>query len=430
MAYKIEDFKDIDFNERNEHEEDIIEFCSSFKSIKEILEDLEIDEDIESLQFILDEMVNYDLLLLRYPNDINHPKQKYKYNKPVKDETKQTRRVLELINKFNRGEKVCIEKLITDAQYAYDNNGSEIDLLWFNVNGGNRKAEKPGPVSEKTIRRDIDIIKHHFPRALELITGEKGCYKSLNKNMFDNFLNPEALSLMIQTFNIAQRSNMFDSFDISEDDKKILKKKAQEKSKVYEFKNRPFEHIEKDLNYFHIIEKNIKEKRSLIFKYQTNNENIIEVTVKPYKILFMNDNFYVACAVDNEFLFTYYRISKIKDEIKETGKRFVVDPEIEAFIKDIQTPFSRYSKNYKTKMIEIIIEVHKDKAFYFTAKNYLSSQKILETKENGNIFVKYLVTQEMEIEELIKKWIPHVKVISPVSLKEKIEKELRDYLNL
>ena len=32
--------------------------------------------------------------------------------------------------------------------------------------------------------------------------------------------------------------------------------------------------------------------------------------------------------------------------------------------------------------------------------------------------------------ELIKKWIPYVKVISPISLKEKIEKELRDYLNL
>jgi predicted DNA-binding transcriptional regulator YafY len=247
--------------------------------------------------------------------------------------------------------------------------------------------------------------------------------------MFDNFLNPEALSLMIQTFNIAQRSNMFDSFDISEDDKKILNKKAQEKSKVYEFKNRPFEHVEKDLNYFHIIEKNVKEKKSLIFKYELNNGNIIEVTVKPYKILFMNDNFYVACAVDNEFLFTYYRISKIRDEIKETGKRFVIDPEIEAFIKDIQTPFSKYSRNYKTKMIEVIIEVDKSKAFYFTAKNYLSSQKILETKEDGSLVVSFLVTQEIEIEELIKKWIPHVKVISPISLKEKIETELKKYLN-
>jgi predicted DNA-binding transcriptional regulator YafY len=291
---KIEDFKNINFNEENEYEEEIIKICSSFKNIKQIMEDLNIDTDIESFQLILDQMVSYDLLLLKYPDDIEHPKQKYKYNKPAKDETKQTRRVLELINKFNRGEKVSIEKLISDAQDAHNNNGSEIDLLWFNPKGGNRKDEQPGPISEKTIRRDLDIIKHHFPKAFELISGEKGCYKALTKNVFDNFLNPEALSLMIQTFNIAQRSNMFDSFDISEEDKKILNKKAQEKSKVYEFKNRPFEHIEKDLNYFHIIEKNIKEKKSIIFKYEQNNEIVKDVLLNPYKILFMNDNFHVA----------------------------------------------------------------------------------------------------------------------------------------
>lgn len=231
MAYKIEDFKNIDFNEENEYEEEIIKICSSFKNIKQIMEDLNIETDKESFQLILDQMVNYDLLILKYPNDIDHPKQKYKYNKPSKDETKQTRRVLELINRFNKGEKICIEKLISDAQYAYENNGSETDLLWFNAKGGNRKDEKPSPVSEKTIRRDLDIIKHHFPKAFELISGEKGCYKALTKNIFENFLNPEALSLMIQTFNIAQRSNMFDSFDISEEDKKILNKKLRKRVK-------------------------------------------------------------------------------------------------------------------------------------------------------------------------------------------------------
>jgi predicted DNA-binding transcriptional regulator YafY len=46
------------------------------------------------------------------------------------------------------------------------------------------------------------------------------------------------------------------------------------------------------------------------------------------------------------------------------------------------------------------------------------------------LIVSYKITQEKEIDELIKRWIPYVKVISPISLKEKIHKELRDYLNL
>jgi len=35
----------------------------------------------------------------------------------------------------------------------------------------------------------------------------------------------------------------------------------------------------------------------------------------------------------------------------------------------------------------------------------------------------------MEVEELIKKWIPYIKIIEPLSLKEKIESELKEYLS-
>ncbi|MEA2020075.1 MAG: hypothetical protein U9N59_16730 [Campylobacterota bacterium] len=44
------------------------------------------------------------------------------------------------------------------------------------------------------------------------------------------------------------------------------------------------------------------------------------------------------------------------------------------------------------------------------------------------LVVNYKVTQEYEVEELIKKWIPYVKVISPLSLKQKIDDQLREYL--
>lgn len=39
------------------------------------------------------------------------------------------------------------------------------------------------------------------------------------------------------------------------------------------------------------------------------------------------------------------------------------------------------------------------------------------------------MTQEFEVDELIKKWIPHMKVISHLSLKKKINSELINYLN-
>ncbi len=56
------------------------------------------------------------------------------------------------------------------------------DNLWIN-----NDEKKPKPVSEKTIRRDLDVIKKHLPDCYDLIKGEKGCYKSITKNAFPVF---------------------------------------------------------------------------------------------------------------------------------------------------------------------------------------------------------------------------------------------------
>ncbi|MDN5128868.1 WYL domain-containing protein [Aliarcobacter butzleri] len=96
----------------------------------------------------------------------------------------------------------------------------------------------------------------------------------------------------------------------------------------------------------------------------------------------------------------------------------------------MQTPFSFYRRDYKKHLITVVLEVDESKGFYFENKKYLKSQELIEKKENGNLIIKYKVTQEIEIEELIKRWIPFVKVIEPLSLKEKIESELKQYLNL
>ena len=107
-------------------------------------------------------------------------------------------RVLELLKRFNNGDKVCIETL-------------QNDVMWYGK-------------SEKTIRRDLDVIKEYFPESFELVRGgkgEKGCYKAITKDVFNNFLDKDTLVLMVQTFNIAQRNNLLESLDISDADKKM-----------------------------------------------------------------------------------------------------------------------------------------------------------------------------------------------------------------
>jgi predicted DNA-binding transcriptional regulator YafY len=82
-------------------------------------------------------------------------------------------RVLELLKRFNDGKKVCIEAL-------------QNDTMWF-------------AKSKKIIRRDLDVIKEYFPDSFELIRaskGEKGCYKAITKDVFNNFMDKDTLALM------------------------------------------------------------------------------------------------------------------------------------------------------------------------------------------------------------------------------------------
>ena len=267
--------------------------------------------------------------------------------------TNQTARVLELITRFNANQIVCIEQLQTH-------------YLWEGL-------------SERTIGRDLKVIKEYFPESFELIRkhddSSSACYKAVTKESFNNFMKPEVLSLMVQTFNMASRSDLFDNFDLDADDKRIISHKIKELNNIYEFKNKPFENTKSDGKIFKTIEKNIKYQKCIIIEYP-NLGKLVKIEVKPYKILFINENFYLACEIDNEeYQFSMYRISKIKT-IEDTAKTYHRNYDIDNFIKDIQTPFSRYTPNYKNKLIDIKIEVDSKKAFFFKSKKYLKSQNI------------------------------------------------------
>ena len=133
--------------------------------------------------------------------------------------TSQTKRVLELIKRFNEGQIICIDNLLTDP-------------VWWN-------DVRNEQMSEKSIRRDIDVIREFFD--LEVVVGSKGCYKAIIKDTINNFINSNTKALLVQTFNIAQRSNLLKSLDINEDDKRILESEIKKSKDCYEFISKPFE---------------------------------------------------------------------------------------------------------------------------------------------------------------------------------------------
>lgn len=321
--------------------------------------------------------------------------------------TNQTVRVLELLRRFNNGEKVNIDLLAEED-------------LWYGK-------------SEKTIRRDLDVIKNYYPECdFELIRGghkEKGFYKAVTKNLFNNFVNKDTKALLVQTFNMAQRNNLLKSLDINNEDKRVLENEIKKSKDCYEFISKPFESKKGDEELLKDLESAIHNKRYLKVIYNGANSEIT-YNLKPYKIVFMNQNFYLASEnTDERFKFTMLRLANIKSyELQK--EQFHNNPEIKDFIKNLQTPFPLYKTEFRKHQIKVLVEIDKSKTNFFKLKKHLPSQTFEKTNEDGSEIYSFKVTQNREMEELIKTWIPFIKVIEPLSLKEKIESDLKEYLNI
>ena len=321
--------------------------------------------------------------------------------------TSQTKRVLELIKRFNEGQKICIENL-------------QRDPAWWN-------DVRNEPMSEKSIRRDIDVIREFFE--LEVVSGSKGCYKAIIKDTINNFINKDTKALLVQTFNIAQRNNLLKSLDIDESDKRILESEIKKSKDCYEFISKPFESKKGDEELLKDLENAIYNKRYVKINYKATMGDEIYL-LKPYKIVFMNENFYLASEnPDERYKFTMLRLAQIKS-VELQKEQFHNNPDIKEFIKHLQTPFPLYKPQFRMHLIKVIVQVDKEKAKYFKLKKYLPSQNIQKENEDGSLIISFEVTQEREMEEIVKKWIPNMKVIEPLSLKNKIEAELKKYLNI
>lgn len=189
-----------------------------------------------------------------------------------------------------------------------------------------------------------------------------------------------------------------------------------------------YENQENEKSILENIDDAINNQLSIDIEYKQHDKVVSYKSVKPYRVLFMNDNYYIPCEVDKKYIFSMFRLQNIIS-VKLNDERFELDMDLNDFIANIQTPFARYQKNYRDYLIDVIVEVDSSKAHFFENKQFLPSQKKLSRQENGNLILSFQVTQEREIEDLIKRWLPYLKVIEPISLDEKIKIDIKQYLN-
>ncbi|MCT7471004.1 WYL domain-containing protein [Aliarcobacter cryaerophilus] len=276
-------------------------------------------------------------------------------------------------------------------------------------------------INIRTAQRYIEDIEEAFPDNL------------LKENDFYSFVSNSTLEKNILNFDKKEFEILIDlasllEFDISnkfdENTRKFVNKIQKQYSQSYTIKQNPFEKLSLKRDLLFDIKNAIKNNRYTKIEYESDKKYIFD-EAKILKIIFAEGNFYIAILTKEELNngFKFLRLNFISD-IKLYSNSFKKDIEAEYFIKNFQTLFS----SYKEKTYEVILKINPSVKRFFLQKKFLSSQKIIENKEY--LTLSFEITNDMEILPLVKKWLPNIKIISPKTLKDKFNEELKSYLDL
>lgn len=313
-------------------------------------------------------------------------------------------RLLSILEKLSKAQSTCLKNLATEYK-----------------------------VSLKSIQNDFKILNEYFGDKLV----KKGdCYFLLNQEYFSDIFtsDPQTIKRFLRLVSIVD-SSLYDSFFQEYGD--LLKSlKLFDSSSVYQVENSPFEQLQdRDREVLEQLEELIAHRNYIDLYYQRPDIDAFRFSHSiPLKILYLNENWYLALLTTNDIIDnSAFKLLRVKfiDRIRPS----LVEPKFfhednseklkaEEFLQSIQSAYNKINQKPYTVTLKVSVEV----ARYFKSKSYLKSQKVTQRLENGDIIVTYEITHEMEIIPLIQRWIPYVKVIEPVEIREKVEQNIRQFM--
>ena len=184
---------------------------------------------------------------------------------------------------------------------------------------------------------------------------------------------------------------------------------------AYLIKNQGFENISHQQDWFNKISAAIIKSSPIEFTYKEKHR-----VVNPYKLI-NNQGVWYLLADENEQLKSF-TFSKIK-QFSWSNESKVFTPK-----KEFLDKISQNDTNWFTQeLIEVVLEINNTAKEYFFRKDTLPNKQILEQKENY-FTVSTKVSYDDEILRVVKYWMPYIKIVSPLYLKEKFNNILEDYL--
>ena len=182
------------------------------------------------------------------------------------------------------------------------------------------------------------------------------------------------------------------------------------------------EDVSDKISDINLIEIAIKEKKEIECNYKIQYKDTYTTTLQPLKIV-NYEGFWYLVALNDVEIKKYYL--KELSNIKITDTNFEVDSKIDELLQNsINIWFNQYSEPFEVKLY-----ANKWASKYFKRRP-LPTQSIESLNEDGSMEFVIKITHEMEILSILKYWIPHLHIIEPKWIKDQLDNDIQEYLNL
>ena len=260
-------------------------------------------------------------------------------------------------------------------------------------------------VSIRTIQKDInERLSRIFP-----IICERGVYRYKDNFDLKKLINAEELVILEMLKSISKSfganfemkaTKMLDKF-YKEDENFILSKMVMED-------------LDTHLEIVQSLQQAITDKKTVKFYYKKSR------IAEPYKITIFEGFWYLYAKDRGDGRFKTFYIKDIKN-LSVCNENFEIDKDKMEILKNaVNIWFEPDSKPFK-----VTFYADKSIAKYFFRKSFFNSQKILENYSDGSIKFSIQATSKKAVLYEVKKWLPDLYILSPLSLQKEFISMLR-----
>ena len=266
-------------------------------------------------------------------------------------------------------------------------------------------------VSTKTIQRDIKTLQESYPIA----TNEYKQYYFLDGFSVAN----SDLDIDEQLFLDVVLESVKDSNGSFEKLSNSIKKKfiAPEWKNSYYIQSQCIEKTDIKSHKEQQIVDAIEDKKQLNILYANK-----EVVIEPYKIANFDGIWYVFATDTQTNKMKTFMLVKIK-KIKTTNITFNPIKDIDKILDGVHSAWFEDGSSF-----DVVVKVYPQIAEYFRLRKYISSQSIVKENTDGSLEIKFTISHDEDLDNLVKSWLPHIEVVSPKRFRKRIADELRLYL--